>query len=222
MRSLLALFLLSSLPLAAQMTFEKTVVSVTVAPDAKEIIAEFPFTVKEKGAQITNYDAPCSCLSARIEPVQEDGSARLKWEPGATGKVLGKFELGNFKGVVDKAILLNLKGQEPIQLIVKVKIPELVAITPATHRWVQGITPDAKSFKVKINGDEPIRITSIRGTNANFPHELITVKEGREYEIKIKPVDTATPMLGMIRFNTDSKFRRFKRQQVFAVVQAPK
>jgi len=204
----------------SQIVFEKELIKVTVAPDATELIAEFPFKVGSKGAEIINYDAPCSCLSARIEPLKEDRSARMKWEADMTGHVFGKFELGNFKGTVEKSIVLNLKDQPPVNLVVRVTIPELVAITPATQRWTQGGDATAKIYKIKIGGKEPIKITDTQGTNPNFPFELITKKEGREYEIHITPKDTASPTLGMVRIKTDSKFKRFKRLQMFAVVQA--
>ncbi len=224
MKILFWCFLLSAFTnlVSAQMVFKKPVVEVTVAPDAKEIIAEFPFKVDEKGAEIKNYDAPCTCLSARIEPLMPDHSVRLKWAPGETGKVQGKFELGNFKGTVEKAIVLNMIGQDAIQLIVRVTIPDLVSMTPVTQRWVQGEALSEKIYHLKVGGDVPINITEIKGTNPNFPYELVTKKEGWEYEIRVTPKSLSTQMLGMIRIKTDSKYKRFKKMQLFAVIQAPK
>jgi len=204
----------------AEMVFEKTLVEVTVEPDATDLIAEFPFKIDGDGAEIKSYDAPCSCLSARIEPLMPDRSARLKWNAGEAGKVFGKFELGNFKGTVEKVIVLNLKDQKPINLVVRVTIPDIVSVTPATHRWTQGESQEKKVYQIKIGGKKPVKITKISGTNNSFEFELITKKEGWEYEVHVVPMTLASPMLGMIRINTDSEYKRFKRLQMFSVVQA--
>ncbi len=222
MKYLIFGLLASIMTASADMLFEKQRIEVTVEPDAKEIIVEYPFTVDGNGAELINYDAPCSCLSARIEPLNADRSTRLKWGAGESGKVMGKFELGNFKGTVEKAILLNLKDQQPVQLIVEVTIPDLVSITPSTQRWDQGGKTDTKVYSIKVSGKDPVKITGTRGTNDDFPYELITKKPGWEYEIHVSPKDSSTPKLGMIRIKTDSKFSRFKKLQLFAVVQAPR
>lgn len=224
MKTLLPFLLLvmSGLPSMGAMKFKRERIPVTVAPDAKEVMVEFPFTVDGDGAKVLSYDAPCTCLSARIEPLNPDRSARLLWKPGESGKVVGKFELGNFRGTVEKAIVLKLENQKAVQLVVEVTIPELIKISPVTQRWEQGSAGEEKSFKIEIHKDHPITIKNVRGTNPNFPYELIEHEAGRSYEIRCKALDTKTPGFGMIRIETDSLYTRFKRLQIFQVVQKKK
>lgn len=203
----------------AEMVFKTKLVEITAKPDVTEITAEFPFEIKGSVAEIIEYDAPCTCLTARVEPLNVDRSTKLRWDIGESGKIFGRFKMGNFKGTVDKAIVLKMKGvDKPIQLVVRVKIPILFEIQPSTLKWKIGETPSEKTFKIKVNHDKPIKLIGDSGTSSNFPYEVKTIKEGWEYEIKVKPSSTKTPGMGMIRLKTDCLIKRHERHQVFVVV----
>lgn len=217
------LSLLSICPLSAEMVFDTKMVELKVGVDDKTVTAEFPFEIKGEDSVIKDYDAPCSCLKAKIYPLNNDRSTKLKWKVGDTGKVIGKFNLGNFKGTVDKAIVLNFLGkQEPSKLTVRVSIPELFKIDPPTQQWNLGGGLESKTYKITVNHTEPIHIIEHSGTSENFPYELKTIKDGWNYEVIVKPVQDKNPAMGMIRFHTDSKSKRFQRSQIFAVMRTPR
>ncbi|MDB4370197.1 hypothetical protein N9Z23_02790, partial [Akkermansiaceae bacterium] len=66
---------------------------------------------------------------------------------------------------------------------------------------------------------KPIKIISDMGNNDKvFPYELKTIKEGWEYELRIKPTSTENSGMGMISLRTDSSFPRFKRKILYAVI----
>lgn len=207
---------------SAEMVFKTKLVEVRAAADAKVVTADFPFEVKgSEGAEIISHEAPCSCLSAQVFPLKSDRSTKLKWADGETGKIVGRFEMGNFKGTVDKAILLNLKGSdEKIQLVVRVHIPVLFQVEPSTHKWELNGPKTPKVFKIKVNHTEPIHILKHMGQMEQFPYEVKTIKNGWEYEVTVTPKNTAVPSLGRLAFFTDCPIKRHKRHQVFTVVRA--
>ena len=209
--------------LSAEMVFDTKLVELKIGVDEQTVTAEFPFKIKGKDTEIKNYDAPCSCLKAKIFPLNNDRSAKLKWKVGDTGKVIGKFSLGNFKGTIDKAIVLNfLNGEESSKLTVRVKIPELFKIEPPTQQWHLGGGIESKTYKITVNHTEPIHILEHSGTSEDFPYELKKIKDGWEYEVVVTPTQDKTPAMGMIRFHTDSKSKRFQRNQIFAVMRTPR
>ncbi|NNC88804.1 MAG: hypothetical protein HKN82_10140 [Akkermansiaceae bacterium] len=200
---------------SAQMIFATELVEIRAAPDAEVVEAEFPFKVGALGATIAEYDAPCSCLEAQIS----DGG-RLAWDPGTSGTVKGVFKLGTFKGTVDKVIVLRMEGETvpSVKLTVRVEIPELVSVEPKTLFWNLGEPAVPQAFKLRMNGEKPLKIVDVSGTNEQFPFEMKTVKEGSEYELVVTPKSTEGRAFGLIRLRTDSEFVRHQRYQCFVVI----
>ncbi|MEJ6634476.1 MAG: hypothetical protein QNL77_02065 [Akkermansiaceae bacterium] len=218
MKLIIASFFLLTALASAEMVFETKLVEITAKSDVEVVTAEFPFKIEGDVSEIIEYDAPCTCLTARIEPLKADRATKLRWEVGEGGRIFGKFKMGNFKGTIDKAIVLKLKGEDPIQLVVRVTIPVLFEIQPSTLSWDLGEVTAEKVFKIKVNHSKPIKILENSGTSKLFPYEVKKIKEGWEYEIRVKPTSTETPGMGMIRLKTDCEIKRHERHQVFAVV----
>ncbi|MDE0826198.1 MAG: hypothetical protein OSA48_05250 [Akkermansiaceae bacterium] len=206
---------LGMIPAVAQLEFSKTVMEVKAGPEQDEIRVEFPFVVGEKGAEIADYDAPCTCLEARISD-----NGRLKWKPGEKGAVQGIFKMGNFRGKLDKMIVMRMKGgEEPlVKLTVKMELPTLLEIEPKTLFWNQGEKPKSLSFKLTVNHDKPIHIVGTSGTNEQFPFEVKTIKDGWEYEIVVTPESLEERGFGLLRIKTDSKFAKHKSYQGFMAI----
>jgi len=220
-RLLYPLFLLASVlaPARAEMAFETKLIEIHASPDDKSVRGEFIFEIKGQDETIKDYDAKCTCLAARVEPLNPDRSEKLKWEIGEKGKIMAQFDVSNFRGTVDKAIELNLiDGDAPIVLTIRVHVPELVKMEPSSHKWDVGSSPDAKVFKITVNHTEPIKILSHSGNNPNFPYELKTIKEGWEYEITVKPKSTEGSGIGLLSFRMDCQFPRFNRNIAYVVV----
>ena len=209
--------------LSAEMVFDSKLVELKIGVDEQTATAEFPFVIKGKDTEIKDYDAPCSCLKAKIFPLNNDRSTKKKWKVGETGKVIGKFSLGNFKGSIDKGIKLNfLNGEESSTLTVRVQIPVLFNIEPPTQQWNVGGGTEPKTYKFTVNHSEPIHILEHSGTSEQFPYELKKIKDGWEYEVIVTPTQDKTAGMGIIRFHTDCKSKRFQRNQIFAVMRTPR
>jgi hypothetical protein len=218
-RWMLVVMAVGTVACPAQLMFENPLQELTVTPDLDTATVDFPFTVGPNGAEIVEFDAPCTCLEAKISD-----NGKLVWKPGEKGTVKGVFKTGSLKGKVDKTIVLRLKSPTAplVKLTLRLTIPELLEITPGpTLFWDQGGKGEAKSFKLKVNNDEPIHILETSGTNENFAFELKTIKDGREYELVVTPQSTVNRAFGLIRIRTDSKFARHQRYQCFVVVRRP-
>ena len=210
----IAIYTLLSLSasVSAEMAFESQLVEIQVKHDQNEVTGEFPFEIKDSEETIVSYDALCTCLAGRVEPLMPDRSPKLHWKPGEKGVIKARFDTSKFLGTVDKAIELKLEGKEPIILTVRVHIPQLIVLEPQTLKWDKGGDGAEKVIKVKVNHDKPIKITSHSANNeAVYPYEFKTIKEGWEYEIRVKPKSTAEAGIGVISLRTDSEVPKFKR-----------
>lgn len=203
----------------AQLVFEKSLKELKVTPDMETASVDFPFTVGPKGAEILAFDAPCTCLEAKISD-----NGKLVWKAGEKGVVKGLFSMGNLKGKTDKMIVLRMKSPTAplVKLTLRLDIPELLKIEPGpTLFWDQGGKAEAKSFKLTVDHSKPIHIIDTSGTNENFAFELKTIRKGWEYELVVTPKSVVNRAFGLIRIRTDSEFAKHQRYQCFVVVRKP-
>ncbi len=98
LRWILAVMAVGTVVCPGQLLFENSLKELTVTPDVETATVDFPFTVGPKGAEILAFEAPCTCLEAKISD-----NGKLLWKPGEKGTVKGLFSVGTMKGKVDKA-----------------------------------------------------------------------------------------------------------------------
>jgi len=216
--------------MSAEFTFEKKLKAVTTKPDAEVINVEFDFqNNSDEVITIVNFDAPCSCMGARLK--REDKKNSLVFEPGAKGKIIGVLEFGTFKGTIDKVITIRTdqdKGKDPsIVLTCRVTIPVLIATDKEQLNWKVGAKLEPKEFRIKVSeeSETPIKIVNHKhgfGVSDVFDYKLETIKEGREYKVTVTPLKTTEPSIGVVKFYTDSKIPRYKLVQIFLLVDHPK
>lgn len=202
---------------AAGLTFDKPLLEIQAAADARTAVADFDFENKtDKPVTITRYDKTCSCVSVQIT------GGKLVYQPGEKGVVRAAFDLGNFSGVVDKMIVVWLDGdaeaKPSITLTVRVHIPVLVVMDVKTLKWVLGSKAEPQKIDIQMNHTKPIRIVATTCTSELFKTELKTLEEGKHYELWVTPLEMNTPGLAIIRLETDCDVERHKVQQAFATV----
>ncbi|MFT5882540.1 MAG: hypothetical protein ACI9FG_001044 [Crocinitomicaceae bacterium] len=221
--------LLAQLSLAAgELTFETKDKAVALAPDAKKIEVLFPFKNEStEDIVLMRYDAPCTCMSAQLKggtAISKDGPVRFA--PGEEGVFKGLFELGNFKGTVDKKIVVWAKGDPEetpsIILTTKVSIPYLIAAFPQSLVWNIGEDLKPKIITIKVDNIEPIKIIKHSCTSPQIDYTLVTIKEGFEYKLTITPKSTDKVMFAALRLTTDSPNPRYKSVQTFMTVKPEK
>ncbi|PQJ29786.1 DUF1573 domain-containing protein [Rubritalea profundi] len=231
MKSLITLtsLLLVQLSMAAgELSFKTKDKAVAAAPDAKKIEVLFPFKNEStEEVVVMRYDAPCTCMLAQLKggtAISKDGPVRFA--PGQEGVFKGVFELGNFKGTVDKKIVVWAKGDSEenpsIMLTTKVTIPYLIAAFPQSLLWNVGEELKPKIITIKVDNPEPIKVIKHSCSSPQIDYTLETVKEGFEYKLTITPKSTEKVLFAALRLTTDSENPRYKTVQTFITIKPEK
>ncbi len=211
----------AALPAFAGLKFDETLKTVDAGVDSTDkVTVDFPF--KNEGdsqVSIIRYDAGCTCAAAQIK------GGKLNYGPGETGVIRLTFDMTNFSGTVEKPAAIWLQGdpadKPSVRLTTRINIPVLVEIEPKTVTWDVGSSPETKTITLTMNHSEPIHVKGVSGSNANFTHELKTVKEGKKYELTITPADTGEVGIAVFHIETDCASPRHRTQRVFSVVRKP-
>lgn len=211
----------------ASLDFESRVQEIDVAADSTIIEVLYPFENKTaERVVITEYDAPCACMSAVIQGGRSLKSGAIGFKPGEKGVIKGKFELGNLKGSVTKKILLKTKTESgdlgSVSLESTFHIPFLIAAFPNALSWRIGDELEPKEIKVLVDGDAPIEITKVASSSDQIDYKLVTVKPGFEYVLKVTPKTTKTFLFAAVRLTTDSKNPRYQALSTFITVKPQK
>ena len=101
------------------------------------------------------------------------------------------------------------------RLMVAVRIPDVITIEPELLQWAVGAPPEIKSFTFKVPHVDPVKIRKISCSREGFEFDLIEKKPGREYEIKLAPKSTDSPMLGVLKIETDCAIPKHQRKLAF-------
>jgi hypothetical protein len=199
-------------------TFEKPRLSITAAHSESQVRGSFPFKITGPSTvRITDIRAYCSCLSVNTN----DG--RREYQPGQSGTIDAVFDLGSFEGEIEKSIGVTTDSSPAgeTQLTLAVTIPLLYEAVPPTLKWSVGDAPDPKEIRIRILGDQPIRITNTVSSRDQMLASAREVTPGREYIITLTPQSTAEPMLGMLRVETDAPWERYRKKLLFFNVARP-
>lgn len=202
-------------------TFDTTLRKVTTKPETKVVFVEYPFVNNtDETIEIVEYDAPCTCMGARLR--RPDGLRSFVFKPGDKGVVIGKLDFENFSGTIDKKIWIRTskdkKGKPSIVLTARVTIPTLIGPDKPALNWVIGSKLSPQVVFIKVDHDEPINIVKHGlgfGADQSFSYEIETVTAGKLYKVTVTPKSTAKPILGVLRFHTDNKLARYKLVQIF-------
>ncbi len=200
----------------AGLEFKSLSVEQTAKPEDSVMVFSYPFTnTSEKAVTIGRFNAGCSCLEVK-------DLTKKTYQPGESGVIELDFALGTFTGKVEKTMYLwyeGVKTKSPsFVLRATVNIPVLFEVEPKTLKWAKGAEADMKIIRLSAQTDNSVHISNIICTNPNFKVELVTKKEGYEYEFEVTPLDMEKVGFGIIKFDTDSQVERFRRGQAFMVI----
>lgn len=215
------LLLLGLIPAGAALEFETPSIKVDADLNDKTVTRDFKFTNKgEKPVKIKQADAGCSCLAVQV------AGGKFDYAPGESGILRAVFELGSFQGTVDKQINVWLEGdaedKPSTSLMMSVNIPIIISLEPKTLKWEVGAPAEPKVIDVKMNYGKPIHVLSVATGNDSFSAKLITVEDGKHYQVEITPAKgTDSAGLAVVRIETDVEIEKQRIQQAFSVISAP-
>lgn len=227
LRNLSLLIALTASLVAGELQFDSQLKAVTLKPDQTRTEILFPFkNASDKDITIMRYDAPCSCMSAKLKGGQRQSNGTILFKPGESGVVKGIFVLENMKGTVDKQIVLWLnddKEDEPsVVLTAKVTIPELIKADPISLQWDLNAPANTQEIIITVSDASPINLVKDECSSPLIDYQIVTKRPGFEYVLKVTPKKTDQIVFGAIRFKTDSKNPRFQSLQTFVTIKPPK
>lgn len=204
----------------AGLDFSTTLKEIHAPADAKIVTAEFEFTNRsEKPVTVIKVDSTCSCIAVKIK----DG--KLLYAPGESGLIRTEFEMGNFSGIVDKAVALWLDGdpenKPSLTLTVRVHIPVLISLEPKTVKWEIGGKGEPQTIRITMHHTRPIRVLDVKSSSKDFKAEIKAIEEGKIYDLIVTPLDMTSAGLAVLRIETDCELPKFRTQQAFGIIRKP-
>jgi hypothetical protein len=212
-RSLAIVYAAALATASAGLEFKEKAVDIEAKPTDENLPVEFPFTnTGDKPVTVQEITYACSCLDARTD--------KKIYAPGEEGVLKAIFKLGSFTGYQRKAMTVvavddGADEAERTQLMVGVKIPDVVKITPELLSWTVGEDPQPKVFTIEIPHTDPIGIKQITCSRPGFDFELEVKEQGRLYQLTLVPESTKSPMLGVLKIETDCEIAKHQRQLAF-------
>jgi hypothetical protein len=194
----------------AELTTESPVIELKPKPEDEVITTDFVFHNKgTRPVRVLTIDSACSCLSASLD--------KAVYLPGEKGVGKAEFKISSFIGRHEKSV--HVQTDDPAQpewvINFAIEVPEVIKIEPKTLQWWLGDAADTKVTRVTMMGNEPMKITGITSTRERVEFSWKEITPGREYEVTVKPKDTAEVMLGALKIETDSKIPKYQRQLAF-------
>lgn len=204
---------------ASGLKFDESLIEVHAPIDSETVTRDFKFTnAGETTLVIREADAGCSCLAVQV------AGGKLSYAPGETGTLRAKFDLGSFQGSVDKQINIWLQGdpdEKPSNTVtMRVHIPLIISLEPRTLKWETDSEPVMQVLEIGMDYEKPIHVKSVVSSNPDFEVKLVTVEEGKKYQVEVTPTRTNTPGLSIIRIETDLEIKKHSIQQSFAAISA--
>ena len=194
----------------AEMALEAPVIEVKPKPEDETVSTTFVFYNKgTTPVRVLSLDSSCSCLSADLD--------KAIYQPGEKGTGRAEFRVSSFVGRHEKS--LHVKTDDPNQadwvIPFVLDVPAVVDIQPKTLQWWVGDPANAKTLRVTMTGEQPIKIESLSATREKVEFSFKEITPGREYEVTVRPTTTEEVMLGALNIQTDSKIPKYKRQLAF-------
>jgi hypothetical protein len=162
----------------------------------------------------------CGCTTA--------GTWDKEVEPGKTGSIPLQFNSANFGGTVMKqaTVTCNDLSQSNLVLQIKGTVWKPIDVTPSMA--VFNISSDAQTNDTKVvrivsNLDQPLTLSDLQCTNSSFTAELKTVKEGKEFELRITaiPPFNSPSVIAPVTVKTSSTNMPLINVSAYVVVQQP-
>lgn len=139
--------------------------------------------------------------------------------PGATGTIKALFRLGERAGTTERIVtVVTDAAPTPIQLRVRVEVPEIASFEPRTTSWRLDEANAEKIVEVKPVSDVELELNSVRPTNNDFIARLEVIEPGKHYRVHLSPTTTAQPASAAIRIIGKEKGGREVILSVYANV----
>ena len=170
--------------------------------------------------EIKDVRPGCGCTTA--------GTWDKQVEPGKTGSIPLQFNSANFGGTVMKqaTVTCNDLSQSNVVLQIKGTVWKPIDVTPTMAVFTvsnEAQTNDTKVVRIVSHLDQPLTLSDLQCTNSSFKAELKTIKEGKEFELRITaiPPFNSASVAAPVTLKTSSTNMPVINVSAYAVVQQP-
>lgn len=195
MRSFILTVLLYSGTVFGGIEWKQETVELQVHPT--QVTAEAVFHFSNTGTQplrFSNIVPTCGCMTGRPE--------KSSYAPGEEGTFPVRIDLRNREGKFRKTVWVQTSDESGITLTVAIDIPTAYLIDTRMVRWEKGDDATQKTARLHNPNTVPIRLLSISSSHPSLPVELITIREGFEYEVVVSRKPDADNARSVIRIST--------------------
>jgi hypothetical protein len=163
------------------------------APFQTDVDLDFTYHNRgDKAVHILAVNTGCHCVSAKAE--------HDIVEPGATGRVLAHFSIGDRVGLYERTISVSTdESSAPQYLTVRIDIPDIATVTPRVLEWHRGGDATEQYVEIAAGANVQVDFKEATATNNAFVVRLEPIELGRRYRLAIKPRSTAAVANAAVR-----------------------
>lgn len=195
----------------ADLNFEAETLERTISVVEGKVPVTFRFTnTTARKVKVSRIETTCGCLKASAD--------KKFYDPGESGQVDVVFTTPGEVGKYQKSVVMvtNLKDQEEIKLTLVITATPIITIEPKMVKWEVGESATPKKVVLKVmDGVAPIHVKEVSTSRSSFSAQLVTVEDGKQYEVVLTPEDTSAKTLGALRIETDCDVNSQKKQMAF-------
>ncbi len=176
----------------------KRIVVPLTDPHTTEVSGTFHFTNRgERPVSITGVRTTCSCTAATPD--------KTRFAPGESGSIAARLKVSRGPGLVSKFIYVSTDEPQDLGTALELGCLErqFMSADKSWMTWRIGEAADTRTIRLTVDDERPIHIREVRTTPAGFTHELKTLVDGRAYELRITPTDTAAKHRQDFELTTD-------------------
>lgn len=180
-------------PAAAQLIWERKSAAVQVKSAEVEVRAAYRFhNAGSYPVEIKSLHPDCTCTTAQLE--------KRVYAPGEDGQVEIIFTVGQRVGENVNAVqvLTDDPAAASTILILEVTVRESVQIAPRFLYWRQGEALAAKSARVELAEDEPLRFKEVRCSNPFFQTQMLPKAGNNRFQLIVTPENTNSREIGTV------------------------
>jgi uncharacterized protein DUF1573 len=192
------LWLLSATSLFADLIWDANSLSLESMAGDRFLETKFKFeNAGQKPVAILAIQSSCGCTTVT--------TAKKVYAPGEKGELAVKFTFGGRRGQQHKAIVIQTDDPSApaVTLMLNVNIIEVVKVRPAYLYWKKDSEKTSQTLKLKMNETITAKVVSVSSSSPKFTTELKPANGGKEYELIVTPLDTATPAMATLTIQTD-------------------
>jgi hypothetical protein len=137
-----------------------------------------------------------------------------------------QFNSAGFGGPVTKQATVTCNDPSSSNLVLQIKgtVWKPIDVTPTMAFFnvsSEAASNETKTVRIVSNLDQPVTLSDLQLSNANFRAELKTVKEGKEFELNVTAIApfTNSPVMAPITLKTSTTNMPILNITAYAVVQ---